>query len=147
VFEDCSYAPVDITDGSTLEIVDCEMQGGVYNIDCDWAYFSGTGNVLHGGTTAAIRCDHYPSSMHDSVIHNLPGARLVELNFYTNPPVVHLDFTHNDWGYTDADSIAALIWDGNDDPSIYGVVDFEPFDTPGVANEVKSWGEVKELYR
>lgn len=147
VFEDCSYAAVNVTDGSVLGIVDCEMEGGVYNINCDWAYFSGSGNILHGGTIAAIRCDHYASSMHESVIHNLPGGLLVKLAFFNNPPVVKLDFTHNDWGYDDPDSIAALIWDGNDDPSIYGVVDFEPFDAPGVANERKSWGDLKNLYR
>jgi len=59
--------------------------------------------------------------------------------------VVHLDSTHNDWGYDEPDSLAALIWDGSDDLTFYGVVDFEPFDPPGVVNERKSWGEVKSL--
>jgi len=140
VFEDCSYAPVDITDGSTLEIVDCEMEGGVYCIYAEReGNFSGSGNTLNGGETAVIRAegaiDNPDITFTNNVLRHAPDGLLVQLGFFNYPPLKHLDFTHNDWGYTDADSIAALIWDGSDDPSIYGVVGFEPFNTPGERGE------------
>ena len=131
-----------------LDIVNCQMSGGVYCILCErHGGFTGTGNTLIGGTEAVVRSDNGVISMNDSVFRNAPGGLLMKLGFYWQPPLVHLDFTHNDWGYDDADSIAALIWDGNDDPTLYGVVDFEPFNAPQVGNEDVSWGELKELYR
>ena len=136
-----------VTDSSNLQIVDCEMTGGQYCVLADYGSFEGTGNVLIGGSEASIRCHAKVSSLHDSIIRNTPGSELVRLSFYVHAPTLHLDFTHNDWGYDDPDSIAALIWDGNDDPSLYGVVDFEPFNAPQVANEDVSWGDVKIRYR
>jgi len=147
-FTDCAFSSVEVDNGSSLIIDDCEMTGGVHNIyggvHC---VITGSGNTLHGGTDSTIALQETDAGMTDSVIRSQPGGWLIWLFNYVELPVLHLDFTHNDWGYDDADSIAALIWDGNDDPSLYGVVDFEPFNAPQVANEDVSWGELKELYR
>ena len=71
---------------------------------------------------------------------------MVELMSYGFDPV-HLDLRNNYWGIASRDSIAALIWDGNDDSNIHAFVDFEPFSTTPLPTEKKSLGGVKGLYR
>jgi len=57
------------------------------------------------------------------------------------------DLRNNWWGVSDADSIDALIYDGNDDPDIGVIVQYLPFRDEQVANEAMGWGDLKRLYR
>jgi hypothetical protein len=61
-----------------------------------------------------------------------------------NPAV--LDFSGNYWGTTNPDSIATLIWDGNDDSSVHAVVEFVPFLANPVAAETQTFGSFKTLF-
>jgi len=80
--------------------------------------------------------------------HILRGTgRLVELWGPVDPPDDHWDMRYNYWGTADRDSIAAWIWDGNDDPEIHGFVDFVSASPVPLPAEKKSLGSVKSLYK
>ncbi len=57
------------------------------------------------------------------------------------------DFSHNYWGTTDLEAIAAGIWDCQDDPQLLNCVTFEPVADAPVAVEPHSLTGVKELFR
>ena len=61
-------------------------------------------------------------------------------------PVVH-DFTANYWGTTDPAQVAAWIWDGNDDPSLFATVLYQPMANGPVGAETTSWGDLKAMWR
>ncbi len=105
---------------------------------------SGSGNILFGGDVNTIFLFGGYMTMTESQIFHESGY-LIYVNGYnaSHPPV--LDFTNNYWGYTDPDSIADLIWDGNDDPAIPCVIDFEPF-MATILDEPMGWGDVKRLF-
>ncbi len=67
----------------------------------------------------------------------------------TGFPYEHInqDMQGNFWGTDDPDSIAAMIWDSNDDPSLHFTVLFEPFAGGPVPTEKKSFGSVKAMFR
>jgi len=48
---------------------------------------------------------------------------------------------------TDPDSIADLIWDGNDDPTLPCIIDYQPYSDAPVGSESMSWGDLKSLFR
>ncbi|MDD5718878.1 MAG: right-handed parallel beta-helix repeat-containing protein [Candidatus Krumholzibacteria bacterium] len=73
------------------------------------------------------------------------GAVWVE-NCWTSPPPT-LDFTNNYWGTDDADDIAVLIHDRNDDEAVCAYVNFVPYRSHSVPIEQKTWSEVKGLFR
>jgi hypothetical protein len=73
----------------------------------------------------------------------------VRFSVYSCPAVA--DFSHNWWGTTDPEAIAASIWDCYDDPQIETCVVFEPFcDAPGcepITVQPTTWGAIKATYR
>ncbi len=89
--------------------------------------------------------DLYCNDILDNVLHN----------FEVLPDVGScvVDVTMNWWGTTDPEQIAAGIWDCNDDPSLGGCVEFEPWALgPGCAPTAvdpaaDSWGTIKAMYR
>ncbi len=107
---------------------------------------TGTGNVLGGGTYATIdeilADDQFP--FHGNQILHAAGGYSVR---YGPGQTGNVDLTHNYWGTTDPAQIAEWIWDGNDDPSTWVIVDFEPFIGGPIPAESRTWGEVKDLYR
>lgn len=63
-------------------------------------------------------------------------------------PLLRVDARENYWGTASADSIAAWIYDRNDDPDVNGYVDFQPFSpVPLPSESTKSMGGVKALFR
>ncbi len=81
------------------------------------------------------------------ILHGAGSSVLVDAGCYQNPPGTTLDLTNNYWGTTSADTIASWIYDGHDNPAIYGYVQFDPFSPVVVSTEKKSLGGVKGLYR
>lgn len=59
----------------------------------------------------------------------------------------NVDLRNNYWGTSDPDSIAAMIRDGNDDPTIKQTVQFEPFSPVPLDTEKKSLGGFKAFFR
>jgi len=63
------------------------------------------------------------------------------------PDPVHFDMRNNWWGTTNPDSISVWIEDHHDNPDNMFIIDFEPFAETSVANQPKSLGGLKALYR
>ena len=57
------------------------------------------------------------------------------------------DMRRNWWGTTDPDSIAAWIYDGNDEPGVGFVIAWEPFLDQPVTARNSSFGDLKQAYR
>jgi Right handed beta helix region len=108
----------------------------------------GSGNIIHGaGTYAAIQC--CLSSMDITESHILRDQGYAVELFCVYPPgyPLPLELSGNYWGTSSADSIAAWIWDGNDDPTIPVTVQYLPFYGSQVSNENMSFGEIKAMFR
>jgi len=75
------------------------------------------------------------------------GQYAVECAPYSQAESWTADLRNNWWGVSDAESIDALIYDGNDDPEIGVIVQYFPFRDEQVSNEAMSWGDLKRHYR
>jgi hypothetical protein len=69
----------------------------------------------------------------------------VYLSSYTSPQVVVIA-ERNWWGVSTGPAIAETIYDGSDNPSVYGVVDYDPW-LAGEGVEDTSWGVIKALFK
>jgi hypothetical protein len=79
--------------------------------------------------------------------HILPASGLaIWTDSFLYDLVIH-DFSGNFWGVSDPDSIAAMIEDGNDNPSINSYVQFLPFSGEVVPTKQSSWGSLKAMFR
>jgi len=144
---DVLYGGVKASLGGVIDMRGVTVTGGIRNLSVYGGRVTGTDCVFTGGSSATIWCPGRPTfTLHNCHILS-GGGRLVELVESNNPPVIHADLRNNYWGIADRDSIAALIWDGNDDSNINGIVDFEPFSPIPLPTEKKSLGGVKGLYR
>lgn len=80
--------------------------------------------------------------------HLSTGAQYaVECVPYSQAEPWTADLRNNWWGVSDAESIDALIYDGNDDPEIGVIVQYFPFRDEQVSNEAMNWGDLKRHYR
>lgn len=61
--------------------------------------------------------------------------------------VTRFDMRNNWWGTTDADSIAAMIYDYHDNDDVSYIIDYVPFLNEAVSSEVRRLGDVKSLFR
>ena len=110
------------------------------------ARVTGERNILRGGSYATVWVNTGRVELHNNHIL-YDGGHLVRAGAFVNPPDVTLDLQNNYWGIADRDSIAGLIYDGNDDPNVHAFVDFEPYSITPLPAEQKSLGSVKNLYR
>lgn len=148
VFTGIANVAIVIATGSVADLWENSVLGGNANLyarDTNTTV-TGTGNVFAGGSYSTILVSNCNVTLHGNhILHGVGPS--VYLETFLNPPIRTLDMTNNYWGTTSADSIASWIYDGHDNPAIYGYVQFEPF-SPGVIRaEQKSLGSVKNLYR
>jgi hypothetical protein len=124
------------------------LSGAAYNLTLtDFAVVNGSENILSDASSTAIRCAQcFTQDFHGNHILN-GGGYSVKLADYSTPPDRTVDLTGNYWGTDAAAQISAWIWDGHDDPTLHGFVDFEPFAGGPVRGEQRSWGAVKDLYK
>jgi len=129
-----------------VQIINNRVHGGSCRLYADsGASITGSGNIFSGSINNTMRFVGGAAVLHGNHIFK-GGKRAVKVEPYTADPSV-LDLTGNYWGTSIADSIAAWIWDHNDDPSLPATVDFDPFSTTPLPAEQKSLGSVKNLYR
>jgi len=116
------------------------LRSGADNVTC-------TGNVFSGSVDYAIWIGNCSPVFRDNEILFDSGNSVV----FDGPPSgedFRIDMENNYWGTDEPDSIAAWIYDGNDEPGIlHGYVDFDPFLSGNVANQKKTLGGIKALFR
>lgn len=130
-----------------MELEDVHIVGGQHGIIIDTgAGVSGVDVVIEETTIESIEISS------DAVVafnnsHILPatGGGVRAYGYIGNQ--FDLDFSGNYWGTTDADSIAAMIEDGIDDPGVHCTIQFEPFAPGPVPTEKKPLGSVKSMFR
>lgn len=146
-FRDAASSSVVAWDWAAITVRNNDVRGGQSNLDANSsAQVDGSGNQWRGGSYATVWLSGGTASL--SGDHILDGGRrIVELSTFLTEPPVTIDLRSNYWGIANRDSIAALIWDGHDDPAIRAFVDFEPFSSIPLPAERKSLGSVKSLYK
>lgn len=146
-FTNQTNVAISIATGSSVNLVGNLVSGGDANI---WARsrttVTGHDNVFSGGDFASVFVSNSNVSLHTcQILHGSGPSVYVDAFLY--PPTQYLDLTNNYWGTDSAATIAGWIVDGNDDPSIYGVVQFEPFQGQPLSSESTSWGDLKASFR
>ncbi len=133
--------------GSHLLLNNCRLSSPYRAIVAGtWGYLRGSGNVIPPGEGERILISNTLFYFNDNHILR-SEAPYIKLVAFVSPPADTLDFTGNYWGTTEVDTIAEWIWDGRDDPDIYGIVEFEPFSPVPVSTEKKSMGDIKRMFR
>ena len=134
--------------GASLVVEGSRIDGGSrYQLDClSCNDLLVTDTILTGGGIATVRIANGSVVMHHNHIMKNAGYSVLVAD-YQSPPSRVLDFTDNYWGTAESDSISSWIWDGNDDPSIHAIVDYEPFSPVPLPSEKKSMGDIKRMFR
>lgn len=146
-------AHIVVVSGATMEMRDCELWGGRYQLGLRSAgNFIGSGNTLHGaddqaGSYWAIDLGGCMLQLHDNHLFKGEGDYIIKCSPTVSQTTIVHDLTNNWWGTTERDSIAAWIYDIHDDPDIHTEILFEPFLTSPVANEKAKMGDLKRLFR
>jgi hypothetical protein len=136
-----------VTTGSVATVAGNQVVGSGINLYARTsATVTGWDNVFAGGSYATIAISNSNVQLHGSHLLHGSGPTIL-LDTFLNPPVRTLDMTGNYWGTDSAATIASWIIDGNDNPTIYGLVQFEPFLGQPVPTEPKSWGDLKASFR
>ena len=148
---DCCFSESDgvnvVSIGSHLQVSGCLFSSAYYAIYANTrGYLIGRDNIIPPGVGARVLISG--TSFYFNHNHIIRGnGPAVEVRAFTTPRPDALDFTNNYWGTTEADSIAAWIWDENDDSNVEGEVIFEPFSPVPLPDEKKSLGDVKRMFR
>jgi len=132
-----------------MDLSGVRIVGGQWGLQADGgAGVRGVNVIIQDTTIEAVEIgsdDYTVVSFNNS--HFLPATgKAVKLHGYPGQQF-ELDFTGNYWGTTNPDSIAALIYDGQDDPNIHCTVRYSPFANGPVPTEKKSFGSVKSMFR
>jgi hypothetical protein len=140
---------VSLSGGSNIQVLDNRLRGsGAKIIAGGHSNVTGSGNYIESGPVAwALRIggETTVDLRHNDFVLGL--APTVHLESYMNAQQpVHLNLIDNYWGTANADTMAAHIWDGNDDPQVHGFVDFQPFATTSVPAQSISVGGLKSRF-
>jgi hypothetical protein len=136
-----------VTYNSQVALEGVHIDGGQYGL------FISTGSVVTGTNVilerTSVESVHVSSESRLTLnnSHILPAIGLGVGSYgYSGAPVV-LDLSGNYWGTSDSATIAAIIFDGNDDPSNHCTIQFLPFANGPVPSETTTWGDLKALFR
>jgi hypothetical protein len=132
---------------SFVSITDVVVNGAPYGLAVLNSRCTAVRLSLLGTTSGAIMTTGRSEVViHDSSIVPLAGWA-VFCDVAPSWPSHTLDLTGNNWGVTDASSIAAMIWDNRDDPRNPCTVLYEPYVGQPVPVEFTTWGDLKSKYR
>ena len=132
------------------EITDNEIRSYWHCINSNSEAFIAEGNLFSSEAGPVIR--FFPNGLPHYIRNNhiLRGTNYaVEIPGCLSAEPAVIDMSGNWWGTTERDSIAAWIYDGNDQqfPPLECYVDFEPFLDAPVPSKKKSFGGLKAMYR
>ncbi|MCK9996456.1 MAG: hypothetical protein KAH56_09315 [Candidatus Krumholzibacteria bacterium] len=134
---------------SNMQVLDCNFQsfgGGV--VATEESVVVVENSIISGGQFSTF-------SLYSGAQVTVNGSHIIRTNgnyvkcqHFTGAPMA-LDFAHNFWGTSDLDTIAAYIWDGNDDPGLSVIIDYDPIsEVPlPVEGQEKSFGGLKAMFR
>ncbi len=105
------------------------------------------GTDIEGGGYATIVGSLGILDIHESHILRGNSEYAVRLSSYSQDVLIQQRLENNYWGTASADTIAAWVWDEDDDPSMNVHTVVEPYYENPVRNEAKSMGSVKSMYR
>jgi len=131
--------------GQTVDVVSCEFEGqsrAVYAFSPYWP-LNITDTVFRNVTNYTFGIDYVGElNVHGCVLAHGPEYTFFQLECLNKADgeLGHLDLAGNDWGTTDADSIASWIY------SCDYIVDYIPFIGQQVATEKQSIGGLKALF-
>ena len=132
---------------SSVALSGVHIEGGQTGIlVASSSVLTGTNVVVEGTSAEALNISSNSSVLVNNS-HILPSTGLGVLASAYFGDQYNLDFSGNYWGTTDADSIAALIIDSEDDPSVHCTVQFEPFANGPLPTEKQSLGSIKSMFR
>ncbi len=139
---------VEAVDASQIDLMGNQFHGNYTSINVKgWSVVNGSGNIFTGGEDLATI---YISSQSQV---RLNGNDILKSGDYAakigkyHYEIVTNDLTNNYWGTSDPDSIAAWIWDYNDDPVTRAYIDYTPFSGSSVPTESAPFGSVKAMFR
>jgi hypothetical protein len=106
-------------------------------------------NEFVGGTNSAVRFKTDCSvEFRENTFSPASSSYAIVLDTYpVDPNCEILDLSGNYWTTTEPDSIAELIWDGDDDPGNHAVVQYEPFLDGPVPVRHSTLGQLKAQFR
>ena len=145
----CSVAGVALNSvAAHCTINSCEISGDIWAVDAtSEGVLDISNSILTGGSDCVIWLNNPgPISVHNShIIKNGPLA----INCWNHESLglVTHDLTGNYWGTTNPDSVASWIWDQNDDPANFSIVNFLPMADGPVPTENTSFGSIKAMFR
>jgi len=139
--------------GSIIQALDCRLGPGGKSLlasSGSTTMIRGSGNILYGvqsddqrrGSIYSIRGDF---DLHDNHILRQPGSYYAVGSLGTG--FQPIDVRNNWWGTTDTDSIAAWIYDYNDDPGIPSIFSYEPVLESPVPAERTTTSSLKRAFR
>jgi hypothetical protein len=135
-----------LSSASADSILSCSFRKCQTGIYCAQSSPSIVACEITGCTFAGISCagrQSEPSISHCNLYGNT--GHNVRLSSYA-APLVTIAAEFNWWGTTSRPAIEASIYDNLDDPSVYGIVDYDPY-LSGTPVEATSWGVIKALFR
>ena len=134
-------------DESDVTVSDCVFRASGTTLSIGtWSNATILDNVIEGGGYLTMELSSSAVTLNRNHFLHI-GQRTVALQGYVYEPTAHLDFTNNYWGTSNPDSIEAWIWDGNDDPYIHAIIDYEPFYSQPIPTEKKGVGDIKAMFR
>ncbi len=139
---------ISVSQAASLNVVDCRVEGCEYfQIDCTSCMdLIVADSIFTGASLATVRIGNGNVMMTGNHILN-GGGLTIRTDGYLNPPDITLDFTGNYWGTTEPDTITDWIHDANDDYGCHAYIDFEPFSAVPLPTDIKSFGDIKRMFR
>ncbi|RKZ18648.1 hypothetical protein DRQ50_03700, partial [bacterium] len=137
-----------VHDASQVHLAGNQLHGNYAAIYINgWSVVTGSGNRFTGGTDLAtihISSQSEVTLNGNEILRAGQYAAHIGQYFYE---IMTNDLRDNYWGTTDPDSVAAWVWDYEDDPVTRAYIDYLPIaETPLPANR-SSLGGLKALFR
>jgi Right handed beta helix region len=144
--EGVSIVALDVSSGSVVRCDSSSLSGGQYSVIAGGSSDLTISNSVIGGGTDVTILANGPDRMNVNRCE-LGAAGPLVISVVPGLPAFIADFTNNFWFTTSKAQIAAWIHDGNDDPLINTIIQFEPIASSPVAIEPVSWGTLKSSYK